>query len=62
MFSKGQIVFAGFFVVAFAAVLWVAYRKDRRLHLKNYQGAAWVGVAFLVFVLVLFAIKYTLKG
>ncbi len=61
MFSKGQMIFATLFVIVFAAAIFITYRKDKKLHAKNYKGAVWVAVAFLIFIAVLFCIKYILK-
>ena len=58
MFSTGQIIFAALFVVAFAFLVIVSYKKDRKLHLKNYQGVKWVAIIFVIFILILFSIKY----
>ena len=62
MFSTGQLIFAIFFVIAFAFVIFWTYKKDRSLHKKNYKGVKWVGIVFVIFVLVLFLIKYLLKS
>ncbi|WP_339708801.1 hypothetical protein [uncultured Kriegella sp.] len=62
MFSTGQMIFAGLFVIAFATAIFITYQKDKKLHAKNYKGAVWVAVAFFVFIAILFAIKYTLKN
>ncbi len=62
MFSTGQIIFAAFFVVAFAFFIVLSYKKDKKLHSKNYQGVKWVGIIFIIFLLILFAIKYFLKN
>jgi len=61
MFSPGQIVFAAFFVIAFSGVLFWMYRKDRTWHRKQYQGARWVLVFFIAFIIILFILKYLLK-
>ena len=62
MFSTGQIVFAILFIVVFAIIVFFSYKKDNKLHLKNYQGVKWVGVFFLIFLFILFCIKYLLKN
>ncbi len=61
MFSTGQIIFAVLFVLVFAVAIWYAYRGDRRLHAKNYKGAKWVAIVFLLFIGALFVLKYVLK-
>jgi hypothetical protein len=62
MFSPGQIVFAAVFVIAFSVVLFWMYRKDRTWHRKQYQGARWVLVFFITFVIILFILKYLLNN
>ncbi len=61
MFTTGQIIFAILFTIAFAFVIWFTYRQDRQLHLKNYKGVKWVAIAFLLFIIGLFILKYLLK-
>ncbi|MCL9808603.1 hypothetical protein NAT50_04450 [Flavobacterium sp. HXWNR70] len=61
MFSKGQLLFALFFVVSFIAVMIFSYRKDIKLHRQHYKGSIWILVIFLVFIGILFAIKTFLK-
>jgi len=62
MFSKGQIIFATLFVLVFIFAMVLSYKKDKKLHDKNYKGAKWVGVAFIIFITILFVIKYLLKN
>ncbi|AZQ58807.1 hypothetical protein EJ994_08295 [Maribacter sp. MJ134] len=62
MFSTGQIVFAILFALAFIIIIVFAYRKDLKLHQKNYQGVKWVGIFFVIFLFTLFIIKYFLKN
>lgn len=61
MFSTGQIVFACIFAVSFIIVIVYAYRKDKRLHLKNYRGVKWIALIFFLFIVLLFVLKYFLK-
>lgn len=62
MFTTGQTIFAIFFILSFTLVLILMYRKDKRLHQKNYRGVKWVVVSFIGFVIFLFLIKYFLKN
>jgi len=62
MFSTGQLIFAGLFVVVFAIIISISYKKDKKLHKKNYQGVKWVGIFFIIFLLLLLLIKYLLKN
>lgn len=58
MFSKGQLIFAILFAVVFGVVIFSSYRKDKRLHTKNYKGVKWVAIGFLLFISLLFGIKF----
>ncbi len=62
MFSTGQLIFAALFVVAFTIFVILSYKKDKKLHEKNYQGVKWVGIIFIIFILILFIIKYLFKN
>ena len=61
MFSTGQYVFAVLFAVAFLIIIILSYKKDKKLHLKNYKGVKWVGIVFLAFILFLFVVKFYLN-
>ena len=58
MFTIGRIVFVLFFVVCFVAALVYSYSKDAALHQKFYKGSYRVLIGFLIFIAILFAIKY----
>lgn len=62
MFSSGQIIFAILFAISFLVIIVYSYRKDLKLHQKNYKGVKWVGIFFIIFLLILFFIKYYLKN
>lgn len=61
MFSTGQIIFAILFAVVFAVIIILSYKKDLKLHQKNYKGVKWIGVFFAIFLTILFCIKFLLK-
>ena len=61
MFSTGQLIFAGLFLIAFIIVMIFSYRKDIRLHKKYYKGSIFVLLGFIVFILILFLIKSRLN-
>ncbi len=61
MFSQGQLIFAGFFVVAFIILMIFSYRKDSILHRKYYKGSIFILIGFIIFILLLFALKVYLK-
>ncbi len=60
MFSTGQWMFAGFFVLAFTAAMFYAYTKDKMLHKKYYRRSYIVLIGFLTFIAILLIIKFGL--
>ncbi|MDC6362670.1 hypothetical protein EZV76_06445 [Flagellimonas alvinocaridis] len=62
MFSSGQLIFALLFIIAFVAIISFTYRKDKKLHKKNYKGVKWVLISFMTFIAILFLIKNFLKN
>lgn len=62
MFSTGQLIFAALFFIAFVVIITLTYRKDKKLHKKNYKGVIWILVSFITFIIILFLIKYFLKN
>ena len=62
MFSTGQLVFASLFLVAFSIVIFLTYKKDKDLHKRNFKGVKWIGIFFVIFLVILFIIKYVLKN
>lgn len=62
MFTQGQLVFAGFFVVIFIVAMIYSYRKDLKLHKKFYKGSYIILLGFIVFIGFLFLIKGYLKN
>ncbi len=61
MFSTGQLVFAGCFVVAFIILMIFSYRKDIKLHRKYYKGSIFILIGFIIFILLLFGLKTYLQ-
>lgn len=58
MFTNGQLIFAGFFVVAFIILMVFSYRKDIKNHQKYYKNTALkVGIWLIVAVAVFSAIR-----
>ena len=62
MFSTGQLIFAILFFLAFVVIIILSYKKDKRLHKKNYKGVIWILISFVTFIIILFLIKYFLKN
>jgi len=61
MFSQGQMLFAGFFVVVFIIAMIYAYRKDAKLHRVFYKGNFKILIGFALFIVLLFVIKIFFK-
>ncbi len=61
MFSQGQMMFAGFFVVIFIIAMVYAYRKDAKLHKLFYKGNFKILIGFALFIVLLFVIKIFFK-
>ena len=61
MLSKGQLIFAICFIVFFILIVSLTYRKDRILHRKHYSGTFKVLAGFILFLMILFCIKYLLN-
>ncbi|WP_127844388.1 hypothetical protein [Psychroflexus aestuariivivens] len=61
MLTSGQITFAIIFAVTFISIVVFTYFKDKRLHKKYYKNSIFVLVGFLVFVGILFLLKFFWK-
>jgi len=61
MFSTGQWIFAGLFLITFIVIMVFSYRKDILIHQKFYKGSYKVLLAFLLFIVMLFVIKIVMK-
>lgn len=61
MFSQGQWIFAGFFVVAFIILMILSYKGDKKMHKRYYKGSIFVLFGFLAFIAILFIMKVLLK-
>lgn len=57
MFTKGQLIFAIFFVIIFTITIIISYRIDNVYLKKNYKGVVWVLVGFIVFFSLLVILK-----
>ena len=61
MFTTGQWIFAALFLVAFVIAAYFAYGKDKALHQKVYKGSYKILIGFIIFIIMLFVIKFTMK-
>jgi len=62
MFSSGQFIFALIFFGVFIVIMIISYRKDKKLHKKQYKGSIWVLVGFILFIAFLIFLKNYLKN
>ncbi len=62
MFTTGQWIFAAIFAVIFIIVMLFSYRKDKKLHKKYYKGSLWILIGFIIFIILLLAVKTYIKG
>lgn len=58
MFSKGQLLFAMFFVISFVTLMILSYRKDLKNHKVHYKGSIKIFIAFVLTIGILFLIKF----
>ena len=61
MFTTGQWIFAALFLLAFVIAAYYAYGKDKALHQKVYKGSYKILIGFIIFIIMLFVIKFTMK-
>ena len=57
MFTKGQLIFAAFFMIVFTVIMVYAYRKDIKLHRRYYKGSLRVLLVFILFIITIVVIK-----
>jgi len=60
MFTKGQLVFAGFFVVAFIILMIWSYKKDIKVHKKYYKNTFLVLIAVFLIIAIFTLITFSL--
>jgi len=60
MFSKGQLVFAGLFVIAFTIAMVWSYRKDIKIHKKHYKNSFIVIIALFLIIAIFTLITFSM--
>jgi len=60
MFSKGQLIFAGLFVIAFTIAMIWSYRKDIKIHKKYYKNTFIIIIALFLVVAIFTLITFSL--
>jgi hypothetical protein len=57
MFTKGQLIFAIFFVITFTIIIIISYKKDLKFLRNTYKGVRWVLIGFIIFFSLLVILK-----
>ena len=57
MFTKGQLIFAIFFVITFTIIIIISYKKDLKFLKNTYKGVRWVLIGFIIFFSILVILK-----
>lgn len=60
MFSKGQLIFTGLFVIAFTIAMIWSYRKDIKIHKKHYKNSFIVIIAMFLIIAIFTLITFSL--
>jgi heme/copper-type cytochrome/quinol oxidase subunit 2 len=60
MFSKGQLIFAVFFVIAFMILMIWSYRKDIKIHKKHYKNTFIIIIAAFLTIAIFTLITFSL--
>ena len=50
MFSKGQLIFAIIFIIAFSGLITYTYFKDKRIHKLYYKKSYVILLIFILFI------------
>ena len=57
MFTKGQLIFAIFFIITFTIIIIISYKKDLKFLKNTYKGVRWVLIGFIIFFSLLVILK-----
>jgi cell division protein FtsW (lipid II flippase) len=60
MFSKGQLIFAALFLIAFTLLMIWSYRKDIKIHKKHYKNSFIVIIAVFLVIAIFTLITFSL--
>jgi len=60
MFSKGQLIFAGLFIIAFIILMIWSYRKDLKIHKKYYKNTFIVIITVFLIIAIFTLITFSL--
>jgi len=60
MFSQGQLIFAGLFIIAFAILMFWSYRKDLKIHKKHYKNTFIILIAVFLIIAIFTLITFSM--
>ncbi len=60
MFSKGQLIFAALFAIAFVIAMVWSYKKDIKIHKKYYKNSFIVLISLILIILIFTLITFSL--
>jgi len=60
MFSNGQLIFAGIFVIAFIIAMFWSYKKDVKIHKKYYKNSFIVLISIILVIIIFTLITFSL--
>lgn len=60
MFSKGQLIFAALFVIAFVIAMVWSYKKDIKIHKKYYKNSFIVLISIILVIIIFTLITFSL--
>lgn len=60
MFSKGQLIFAAIFVIAFVILMIWSYKKDFKIHKKYYKNSFLVLISVILIIIIFTLITFSM--
>jgi len=60
MFSKGQLIFAALFIIAFTILMIWSYRKDIKIHKRHYKNTFIIVIAIFLIIAIFTLITFSL--
>jgi len=60
MFSKGQLIFVGIFIIAFIISMIWSYRKDLRVHKKYYKNTFIIIITVFLIIAIFTLITFSM--
>jgi formate hydrogenlyase subunit 3/multisubunit Na+/H+ antiporter MnhD subunit len=61
MFTEGRLIFSILFLIIFIFAIIYSYKKDKKVHFKNYKNTFWVLIGSIMFVIILTLLKYLIN-